>query len=112
MPGRYIARSYHTVLLVLASALPTFVATERYPTERRRCRMPDYANAIDRERFIAGLRALAEYLESQPDVPTPRHGTSVLVFPLHGTSEEERAEIDAIAARINAEACEIVTGHY
>lgn len=74
--------------------------------------MSDYANTIDRERFIAGLRALAEYLESQPNLPTPRHGASVLVFPLHGTSGEQRAEIDAIAARINAEACEIVNGHY
>ena len=74
--------------------------------------MSDYANTIDRERFIAGLRALAEYLESQPDVPAPRHGASVLVFPLHGTSKEQRAEIDVIAARINAEPCEIVNGHY
>lgn len=74
--------------------------------------MSDYVNAIDRERFIAGLRALAKYLESQPDVPTPRHGTSVLVFPLHGSNEEQRAEIDVIAAYINAEPCEIVSGHY
>jgi hypothetical protein len=74
--------------------------------------MSDYANAIGREQFIAGLRALAEYLESQPDVPAPRHGASVLVFPLHGTREEQRAEIDIIAARINAEPCEIVSGHY
>jgi hypothetical protein len=74
--------------------------------------MSDYANAIDRERFIAGLRALAEYLESKPDVPTPRHGASVLVFPMRGGSEEQRAEIDIIATRINAEPCEIVSGHY
>jgi len=74
--------------------------------------MSDYANAIDRERFTAGLRALAEYLESKPDVPAPRHGASVLVFPLHGSNEEQRAEIDVIAARINAEPCKIVSGHY
>jgi hypothetical protein len=74
--------------------------------------MSDYANAIDRERFIAGLRALAEYLESKPNVPAPHHGASVLVFPIHGTSEEQRAEIDIIAARINAKPCEIVNGHY
>jgi hypothetical protein len=74
--------------------------------------MSDFANAIDRERFIAGLRALAEYLESKPDVPTPRHGSSVLVFPMCGTNEEQRAEIDVIATRINANPCEIVSGHY
>jgi len=74
--------------------------------------MSDYANTIDRERFIAGLRALAEYLESTPDVPAPPHGTTIHVFPLHGSNEEQRAEIDVIAARINAEPCEIVSGHY
>jgi hypothetical protein len=74
--------------------------------------MSDYANTIDRERFIAGLRALAEYLESKPDVPTPRHGATILVFPLQGTNEGRRAEIDAIATRVNAEPCEIVNGHY
>ncbi len=74
--------------------------------------MSDYANATDRERFIAGLRALAEYLESKPEVPAPWGGTSVLVFPPHGTNEERRAEINVIAARINAEPCEIISGHY
>ena len=74
--------------------------------------MSDYANTIDRERFIAGLRALAEYLESNPDVPAPPHGTTVHVFPLYGSNEEQRAEVDVIAARINAEPYEIVSGHY
>jgi hypothetical protein len=74
--------------------------------------MSNYANTIDRERFVAGLRALAEYLESKPDVPTPRHGTSVLVFPPFGTNEQQRTEIDVIATYINAEPCEIVSGHY
>jgi hypothetical protein len=74
--------------------------------------MPGYANITDRERFIAGLRALAEYLESCADVPAPQYGASVLVFPSYGTDEEQRAEIDAIAARINAVPGEIVSGHY
>ena len=39
-------------------------------------------------------------------------GHLFLSFPLYGTSEEQRAEIDVIAAHINAEPCEIVNGHY
>lgn len=74
--------------------------------------MSHYANGNGRSRFIAGLRALAEYLESRPDVPAPWNGTSILVFPPHGADEEQRAEIDAIASRINGEPQEIVSGHY
>ena len=43
--------------------------------------MSHYANANERSRFIAGLRALAEYLESTPEVPAPWGGTCVHVFP-------------------------------
>jgi hypothetical protein len=74
--------------------------------------MPHYANASERTRFIAGLRELAEYLELSPDVPTPWGGTCVHVFPPRRTDEEQRAEIDIIAARINAQPCEVVSGHY
>lgn len=74
--------------------------------------MSHYANANDRSWFITGLRTLAEYLESRPDVPIPWGGTCVHVFPPSGTNEEQRAEIDVIAARINAEPNEVVSGHY
>jgi hypothetical protein len=74
--------------------------------------MEQYANTDERSRFIAGLRALAEYLEARPDVPAPWNGTCIHVFPPRGSSEEQRAEIDIIAAFINAEPCETVGGHY
>lgn len=74
--------------------------------------MSHYANEKDRSRFIDGLRALAEYLESSPDVPAPWGGACIHVFPPPGTNEEKRAEIEVIATRINAEPCEIVSGHY
>ena len=74
--------------------------------------MPYYANADERSQFIAGLHALAEYLESNPSVPAPWSGTCVHVFPPHGRNEEQRAEIDIIAMRINAEPHEEVSGHY
>jgi len=73
--------------------------------------MSDYANTIDRERFIAGLRALAEYLESNPDVPAPRHGTSVLVFPCMAPARNSGRKSTS-SPRVNAEPCEIVSGHY
>ena len=30
-----------------------------------------YANAIERRALLSGLRELADYLESNPDVPAP-----------------------------------------
>jgi hypothetical protein len=74
--------------------------------------MPQYANADERSRFIAGFRALSEYLESRPDVPAPAFGTCIHVFPPDGSNEEQRAAIDVIAALINAEPSETSGGHY
>ena len=54
-----------------------------------------YASQEERDRLIDGLRALAQFLHDRPDVPAPRY-VDVLVFPLKGTNEEERAEIDVI----------------
>jgi hypothetical protein len=58
-----------------------------------------YANADERGRLIAGLRALAEFLQDHPGVPAPRW-VDVYVFPPRGTDEQMRAEIDQIAVRI------------
>ena len=74
--------------------------------------MANYANASQRSQLIAGLRDLAEYLESSPDVPAPWDGATVYVFPPDGSNDERRAEIDAIASRISAKPFELVTGHY
>jgi hypothetical protein len=74
--------------------------------------MANYANASQRNQLIAGLRDLAEYLESNPDVPAPSCGATVYVFPPDGSSEERRAEIDAIASRVSAQPCEFAPGHY
>lgn len=63
-----------------------------------------YANADERAAFIKGLRALADYLESSPDVPTPGFTTTVHVFPPDGPCAEMRAEIDVIAQRLGTTA--------
>jgi hypothetical protein len=58
-----------------------------------------YANVGERGCLIAGLRALADFLQDHPDVPAPRWA-DIYVFPPHGRDEQMRAEIDRIAARI------------
>lgn len=63
--------------------------------------MSYYANSGERGRFIAGLRDLANYLDANPAIPSPRDIT-VHVFPPDGSNAEMLAEIDAIAGRIGA----------
>ena len=70
-----------------------------------------YANAAERQALISGLRALADYLESNPGVPAPSY-SDVLAFPPDGDCAGMRAGIDAIAERIGVEARETVSGHY
>jgi hypothetical protein len=61
-----------------------------------------YANDAERGSLIAGLRALATFLEEHPGVPAPRW-TDVLVFPPGSTDREMQREVDAIAALIESE---------
>jgi len=60
-----------------------------------------YASATERQALISGLRELADFLETNPEVPTPTF-TDMLVFPPHVSHSENRAEIDAIASRIGS----------
>jgi hypothetical protein len=69
-----------------------------------------YANPSERGALISGLRALADYLETNPEVPAPSY-TDVLVFPPDGTDAERRAEIDVVAARMGRTP-DTVCGHY
>ena len=69
-----------------------------------------YANSTERGALIRGLRAFADYLESNSEVPAPGYA-DVLVFPPDGTDAERRAEIDVIAGQIG-ETPETICGHY
>jgi hypothetical protein len=60
-----------------------------------------YANSIQRQELITGLRALADFLESNPEVPAPSF-TDMLVSPPRADDSENRREIDSIASRIGA----------
>jgi hypothetical protein len=70
-----------------------------------------YANFTERTALIGGLRDLADYLESNPEVSAPSY-SAVHTFPPDGDWAEMRAEIDAIAARLDVTACETPGGHY
>ena len=73
--------------------------------------MSHYANSAERLELIAGLRALATFLEENEDIPAPKWA-DVMVFPDQTTDEAARREIDHIAALIDAVAQEGTTGHY
>ena len=60
-----------------------------------------YANLAERRDLIGGLRALADFLEDNPEIPAP-FSADVLVFPPRVSDEDGRAEIDRIAAMIGA----------
>lgn len=75
--------------------------------------MSYYANSEERERLIAGLRELADFLAQNPQIPAPRY-TDLLVFPARRTIAEMFAEIDVIAGQIGVTASRNDTpgGHY
>ncbi len=70
-----------------------------------------YADTTERAALIGGLRALADYLESNPQVPAPSY-SDMLTFPPDSDCLGMRAEIDAIAARLGVAAYGTGGGHY
>jgi hypothetical protein len=72
-----------------------------------------HANSEERERLIAGLRQLADFLGQNSDVPAPRYA-EVIVFPARGSNAEMFAEVDVVAQQIGATAssADSPAGHY
>ena len=70
-----------------------------------------YADSAERAELINGLRSLADYLESNPEVPAPAYPV-VHTFPPADDWAEMRAEIDATAARLGVTAHLTCGGHY
>jgi hypothetical protein len=60
-----------------------------------------YANTIERQALISGLRELAGFLESNPDVPVPAF-IDFLVFPPPAPDDGKRREVDVIASLIGS----------
>jgi hypothetical protein len=69
-----------------------------------------YADPTERAALIKGLRGLADYLESNPEVPVPIYST-VHAFP-SGDWPEMCADIDAIAASLGVRPGVTPGGHY
>ena len=63
--------------------------------------------------FIAGLHALADYLDANPATPIPPFRTEVLIH-TRGTDQEQRAEVDRLAALLDVPTNDRTTvgGHY
>jgi hypothetical protein len=71
----------------------------------------NHADSTERAALISGLRDLADYLESNPEVPAPAYPV-VYTFPPAGDWAQMRAEIDATAARLGVNAHLTGGGHY
>lgn len=72
-----------------------------------------YISAIQRQELIDGLRALADFLESTPEIPAPS-SVEGFVFPVDTSDIGARQEIDGIADLIGVEAKDQTAdhGHY
>src|ERR1700727_328634 len=70
-----------------------------------------YSDPTERSAFISGLRALADYLESNQEVPAPSY-SPVYTFPADGDWPVMCAEIDAVAAPLGVTASRTPGGHY
>jgi len=71
----------------------------------------NHADSTERAALISGLRALADYLESNPEVPAPAYPV-MHTFPSADDWARMRAEIDASAARLGVNAHLTAGGHY
>jgi hypothetical protein len=71
----------------------------------------NYTDSTERAALISGLRALADYLESNPGMPAPTY-PAVWTFPPAGDWAEMRADIDATAAQLEVTAHLTAGGHY
>ena len=60
-----------------------------------------HANTEERGQLIAGLHDLADFLDANTEVPSPRWA-EVFVFPLSTADDEMKREIDTIAALIGS----------
>lgn len=73
--------------------------------------MSHYANRAERLELIAGLIALAEFLEENEEVPAPKW-TDLMVFPDEHNHDAARHEIDRIASLLGTTARESAAHHY
>jgi hypothetical protein len=66
-----------------------------------------------RTQFINGLRQLADFLDTHPDVPVPPYGTTIDVH-VDSTDHGGKAQVDAVAEQLGASVDDDTaeSGHY
>ncbi|MEU8269506.1 hypothetical protein AB0B89_20405 [Sphaerisporangium sp. NPDC049002] len=71
------------------------------------------AHTPDRLAYINGLRDLADFLDTNPDLPTPDNTVTAHYFP-RGTGEEIRAQVDHVARLLGSDVdpYALTVGHY
>lgn len=62
-----------------------------------------YANAEERGHLVAGLRDVADFLQHNLDVPTPRSADLTGFPPSGSTDQQMRTEVERIAAIIGGQ---------
>ncbi|MFC7384155.1 hypothetical protein [Sphaerisporangium rhizosphaerae] len=69
---------------------------------------------IDRTVLISGLRDLADFLDTNPDIPTPSYEVTAYYFPRRTADSQMCADIDKVAAYLGSEieADHLHSGHY
>src|SRR5579872_5749509 len=70
-----------------------------------------FTDPTERAALIDGFRSLADYLESNPEVPASSYPV-IYVFPPDGDWAGMCGEIDAIAARLAVTSRKTTGGHY
>lgn len=68
-------------------------------------------DSAERAALIGGFRALADYLESNPEIPAPGY-SAVYAFPADGEWSHMCAVIDAVAGQLGVAARGTIGGHY
>ncbi|MFC6086797.1 hypothetical protein [Sphaerisporangium aureirubrum] len=68
----------------------------------------------DRAAYIAGLRDLADFLDTNPDIPTPCQDVTAYYLPDTAPDPQMRADVDKIATYLGSQidASGLPGGHY
>jgi hypothetical protein len=63
--------------------------------------------------FVAGLHALADFLDTHPELPVPPFQTDILIH-IRGSDEEQHAEVNRLAALLDVPVTDETStgGHY
>jgi hypothetical protein len=72
------------------------------------------ADLLARTQIITGLRQLADYLDTHPDIPVNEYGWTLMTFARRDDDAAGQAEVDQVAAILGAQVRDNTAngGHY